>query len=105
MLPLSTRLVVVVLVSEPSGTRWFGPVSKRLPSRATEDGQRVKERMVEYGVGRARSAQDDARCSPSDDRTFSGGSDRKMVWWYYFTVVVVGGIKERKGSRSVREDL
>jgi len=69
------------------------------------NGQRVKERMVEYGVGRARSAQDDARCSPSDDRTFSGGSDRKMVWWYYFTVVVVGGIKERKGSRSVREDL
>jgi hypothetical protein len=38
VLPLSTRLVVVVLVSGPSGTRWFGPVSKRLPSRAAEDG-------------------------------------------------------------------
>jgi hypothetical protein len=70
VLPPSTRVVVVALVSGPSGTRWSGPVSKRLPSRATEDGQRVKERMVEYGVGQARSAQDDARCSPSDDRTF-----------------------------------
>jgi hypothetical protein len=79
VLPLSTRLVVVALVSGRSGTRWFGPVSKRLPSRATEDGQRVKERMVEYGVGRARSAQDEARCSPSD---------RKMAW-NYFTVGVV----------------
>jgi hypothetical protein len=52
VLPLSTRLVVVALVSGQSGTRWFGPVSKRLPWRATEGGQRVKERTVEYGVGR-----------------------------------------------------
>jgi hypothetical protein len=70
VLPLSTRLVVVVLVSGPNGTRSFGLVSKRLPSRATEDGQRVKVRLLEYGIGWARSAQDDAPCSPSDDGTF-----------------------------------
>ena len=49
MLPLSTRLVVVVLVSEPSGTRWFGPVSKRLPSRATEMGRESRKGWSNMG--------------------------------------------------------
>jgi hypothetical protein len=94
VLPLSTRLVVVALVSGLSGTRWFGLVSKRLPSRATEDGQRVKERMGRiWGRTGAFSA--------GRGSLFAFGSQDGLELFYSRCC----GIKERKGGQGVCERI
>jgi hypothetical protein len=53
--------------------------------------------MIEYGVGWARSAQDDAPCSPSDDGTFP---EARVARWLGIIYSSGLSIKERVKERA-----